>query len=89
MKPIAVARSLVIMLSVVCSSNAQQVLQDDAPVILSIGGDDQWATGANGLAVGWAFSRRVGNVTISARLANGGGYAGGTAYLMSRIGPGT
>ena len=76
------AAAIVLLVVTALSAGAQ-------PVVFSIAGSDEGATGANGLAVGWSFSRRVTNVTISALLNNGGGYAGGTAYLMKRIGPGT
>lgn len=60
------------------------------PVILSVGGDDFGATSVNGLAVGFALYGPYCHVTISARLNNGGGFAGyasSIAYLMRAIGP--
>jgi len=54
------------------------------------GGEGFSGQNINGLAVGWSLKRDYHNVTISARLANGGGidgYAGGTAYLTRMIGP--
>jgi hypothetical protein len=58
------------------------------PVVFSIAGNDHRTTRANGIAVGWSFSDKVEHVTISAFLANSGGDAGGTAYLVKRIAPG-
>ena len=89
MRPSATSLLLIAALSLGCPLSAQETVEEKPPLLLSVGGDDHWTTGANGLAVGWTFSRNVSNVTISARLANGGGYAGGTAYLTRSIGPAT
>jgi hypothetical protein len=48
-----------------------------------------WAVGINGQAVGWALAKPHHEVTIAARLGNGGGRAYLDAYLMTSIGPGT
>lgn len=58
-------------------------------VLFSISGEGQGTTAAKSEAVGWSFSYPMRNVSIAARLSNGGGFAGGTAYLMRAVGPGT
>lgn len=68
---------------------AQSRSQAPATIVFSIAGDDRWSSSINGVAVGWALTRPLRNASISARLANGGGYAGGFAYLTRAIGPGT
>ncbi len=67
---------------------APRVPQKSA-VLFSISGEGQGTTAAKSNAVGWSFSYPMRNVSIAARLSNGGGFAGGTAYLMRAIGPGT
>lgn len=57
--------------------------------ILGIGGEGSWGVGIKGRAVGWSLSRPYQNVTISAKLGNGGGQATLDAYLMRSVGPGT
>lgn len=43
----------------------------------------------HGQAVGWVLQRAQEQVTVAARLGNGGGRAYVDAYLVTRIGPGT
>ena len=57
--------------------------------ILGISGEGSWGVGIKGRAVGWSLSRPYQNVTISAKLGNGGGQASLDAYLMRSVGPGT
>src|SRR5687768_8650089 len=57
--------------------------------ILAIGGEGAWGVGINGRAVGWSLSHPQHNVTVSAKLGNGGGHAYLDAYLMRSVGPGT
>jgi hypothetical protein len=62
----------------------------EEPVLLSVGGADSGSTGVHGLAVGFALDRAYCHVTISARLNNGGGFAGyasSIAWLTRAIGP--
>lgn len=57
--------------------------------MLAIGGEGSWGINVNGRAVGWSITDAHHNVTISARLGNGGGHAYTDVYLMRSIGPGT
>jgi hypothetical protein len=88
----AIRLLLPLVMFVVVPLYAQDAGQDSAedPVILSVGGDDFGATSVNGLAVGFALDGPYCHVTVSARLNNGGGFAGyasSIAYLMRTIGP--
>jgi hypothetical protein len=78
--------SLVLLTSV--PAWAQLGPRERTVTMFSVTGEDEGGTGAHGLAVGWSLDRDYRNVSISARMNNGGGPAAGVAYLMRAIGPG-
>ena len=57
--------------------------------LLLIQGEKSFPVPINGQAVGFSLYKARQGLTVSARLANGGGHAYGDAFLMRRIGPGT
>jgi hypothetical protein len=81
---------LSLLLFAIVPLRAQRPLEGLQRAIEIRGEENMGGTNINGLAVGWSLKRDYHNVTIAARLANGGGiggYAGGTVYLTRMIGP--